>query len=211
MLSNATILLIRHAEKPGNPGAEDKEGDDPFLAPPGWNRSQRYVDYFQSFHASKADGSDPTPIALTNIFAAADNLNTSYRPHQTVQPLADATNLTLDVSIKDKQFEDLVTELQNGEYDQANVLVCWHHGQIIQLGDALLTLGDTTPSDLSPDSTWPPEDGWPGGVFGWVLQIRYDSNGKVLVDWTRCFNQHLMPDDTTDPPAAAQALQGRGA
>ena len=206
MLSNATILLIRHAEKPGHPAAADKQGDDPFLAPLGWQRSQRYVGYFRSFQARKADGSGSTPIALTNIIAAADNLNTSYRPHQTVQPLADATELPFDVSVTDKRFQDLVSMLQKGNYDEANVLVCWHHGQIIQLADALLAHGGVKPSQLPPDNTWP-KPPWPGDVFGWILQIRYDSSGKVLPAWTRCFNERLMPDDTKDPPLAAQALQ----
>jgi len=39
-----------------------------------------------------------------------------------------------------------------------------------------------------------------GAVFGWVYQLMYAEDGTPDLDWVRCFNEHLMPDDTTDPP-----------
>lgn len=204
MLSNATILVIRHGEKT-NPCAKDAKGQDPFLDTMGWERSQRYVEYFQNYEAAKADGSDAAPITLTHLFAASDNLDTSYRPHETIQTLADATKLPFDVSVADANYAALVSELAKPQYDEASVLVCWHHGEIMELANALLMAGGQPAPVLSPDSAWPAENSWPCEVFGWVLQIRYDSNGTTDAEWVRCINERLMPDDIVDPPGTAEA------
>jgi hypothetical protein len=198
MLSNATILLVRHGEKE-NPSRPDEKGTDPFLSDLGWTRAQKYVDYFHSYSAEKIDGTDPVPITLGHLFASADHLDVSYRPHQTLQPLANATQLPLDLSYENSAYADLVKELAHPRrYDQANILICWHHGEIIDLATALLGAGSKKPPKLSAASDWPAK--WPSDVFGWLMQIRYDVNGAAQSDWVRCINEHLMPDDTKDPP-----------
>jgi len=79
MLSNTTILLVRHGEKPGDPGSDNKS-DGPGLSPAGQARAQAYVEYFADFTASSADGSRSTKVELEWVFATADNPGTSYRP-----------------------------------------------------------------------------------------------------------------------------------
>jgi hypothetical protein len=211
VLQNATILLVRHAEK-DNPSQPDKVGDDPFLSDMGWERADRYVGYFRQYQVTNVEGTESVPLALTHLFAAADHLNTSYRPHQTLQPLANATGLTIDVSIADANYPDLIAELAKPhKYDDATILVCWHHGEIIQLADGLLGAGGLPAPVLSPASTWPGQGTWPPDVFGWLMQIRYDNNGAAEADWVRCINERLMPDDTTDPPGQAQPLSAQTA
>jgi hypothetical protein len=203
MLQNATILLVRHAEK-DNPGQDDKEGDDPFLSDSGWQRAKHYVDYFSQYHVTSVDGRDAGPLKLTHLFAAADHLDTSYRPNQTLQPLSNAMGLPIDLSVADADYLDLIAELANPhKYDQATILVCWHHGEIVQLADGLLGAGGHPAPILSTASTWPAQGTWPGDVFGWLMQMCYDANGAADGDWARCINEHLMPDDKTDPPGKA--------
>src|SRR4051812_6839108 len=76
-LSNATILIIRHAEKP-----EHGTG----LSPEGEARAQAYARYFQSFRV-KAE-----PLRL-DYLVAADDSEHSQRSRLTLEPLAGAIGL----------------------------------------------------------------------------------------------------------------------
>lgn len=198
MLDNATILLVRHAEK-DNPAQDDSEGRDPFLNEIGWKRAKRYVEYFDAYAAEKTDGTDPKRITLTHLFASKDSAD-SYRPHQMLQPLANTNpKLPFNVSYDATAYLDLVTkELAHPKYENAEILICWHHSVIIKLATALLSAGSKRPPKLSAASDWPTK--WPKLVFGWVMQIRYDVDGAAQTDWVRCINPRLMPDDTEDPP-----------
>ena len=203
MLSNTNILLVRHGEKPGDPGKDDPK-DGPNLSPAGWQRAEAYVAYFENFAAVAVDGSaQAKQLPIDYVFAAADNYLTSYRPRLTISPFADVQTgpRPLSACIADKSYAALVTQLQSDDYDGKNILVCWHHGEIISLANALLTANGTHKMpDLGPASCWPPQDAtWPPTVFGWLFQVCFDSNGKPDVNWTRCLNEKLMPDDTQDP------------
>jgi hypothetical protein len=203
MFSNTSILLIRHGEKPGDPGKDDPN-DGPNLSTPGWQRAQAYASYFQDFQAADVGSSGKTrALPIDYVFAAADNYQTSYRPRLTVSLFADAQAdpRPLSPCIADKNYADLVTELEGKDYDGKNILVCWHHGQIIDLANALLTANGKNPMpDLGSASCWPPKGAkWPAAVFGWLFQICFDSKGDPDVHWTRCINEKLMPDDTQDP------------
>ena len=55
MFTNTSILVVRHGEKPGDPGTDDVK-DGPNLSPQGWQRAQAYVGYFQKFTAVALDG-----------------------------------------------------------------------------------------------------------------------------------------------------------
>jgi hypothetical protein len=200
MPKNTTILLVRHGEKPGDPGTDDKS-DGPGLSPAGQARAQAYCEYFADFTASNVDGSKSRKVELQWVFATADNPGTSYRPRLTVSPFAEAALLPFSACVTDKHYADLVKQLYRDDtYDDSAVLICWHHGKIIDLADALLTNNEKTAKPaLSPKSCWPPPHTWPAAVFGWLLQICFDRHGAVDVSWVRCFNERLMPDDTVDP------------
>ena len=89
MLSNTNILLVRHGEKPGDPGKDDPK-DGPNLSPAGWQRAEAYIAYFENFAAVAVDGSAQTKqVPIDYVFAAADNYLTSYRPRLTISLFAD--------------------------------------------------------------------------------------------------------------------------
>ena len=66
MLSNTNILLVRHGEKPGDPGKDDPK-DGPNLSPAGWQRAEAYVAYFENFAAVAVDGFRPGQTAAYRL------------------------------------------------------------------------------------------------------------------------------------------------
>jgi hypothetical protein len=182
MPKNADILMIRHAEKP-----HSGKG----LAVAGQERAQAYAVYFQNYSLNS------NLVKLDYLFAAADS-SASQRPRLTIEPLAKATGLTINDKHKDKDYQKVADDiLHNSKYDGSDILICWHHGEILQLAAALGAKG------LPPQSNWPAPP-WPGDVFGWVLQLCYDGDGNVIPSQTVCANQQLMFDDYgKNPPAAA--------
>jgi hypothetical protein len=203
IFTNTNVLLVRHAEKPGNPGSDDAK-DGPNLSPAGWDRAAAYVSYFGEFTARSVGGSNRSkPLRVDQVFAAADDYHTSYRPRLTVSLFADISSgpRPLSACIADENYADLVTQLESEDYDGRNILVCWHHGQIINLANALLTSnGKRMMPVLRSGACWPPQDAkWPPAVFGWLFQICFDADGNPDTNWTRCLNEKLMPDDTGDP------------
>jgi hypothetical protein len=168
-LQNAVVLIIRHAEKPDN-------GDG--LSPAGEERAKAYVNYFQNFTV------DSNPVRLNYLFSAADSKE-SRRPRLTIEPLSKTLGLAIDSRFKNKQFPDLAHEIQNLPQGK-NILICWHHGEIPQLVRAL----GADPEKLIPNAKWP------GDVFGWLIQLRYDAKGHLFE--SKRINEYLLSDDTSN-------------
>jgi hypothetical protein len=166
-LRDTTILIIRHAEKPviGNT-----------LTPAGEKRAQAYIKYFQHFTV------DSQPVKLDYLIAATNSPN-SHRPFLTINPLSQALGLPIDQRFGAKEFENLADDLRAKPHGQ-HILICWHHGDIPQLVQAI----GADPKQLFKDGKWPDE------VFGWVIQLRYDANGRLLE--AKRINENLMPDDS---------------
>jgi hypothetical protein len=165
-LKDTVVLVIRHAEKPAS-------GD--YLTPVGEQRAAAYVGYFKNYTI------DGKPVTLDHLFAAADTKG-SHRPRLTITPLSQATGLPIDTKFTSKQFNELAIELRarpHGKY----ILICWHHEAI---PDLLQALG------ANPDKLLP-KGKWPGEVFGWVIQLRYDDHGQLAE--AKTINENLMPDD----------------
>lgn len=181
MPDNAKILIIRHAEKPYN-GATG-------LAIPGQARAQAYVIYFQNYIV------DSQPIKLHYLFAAADS-GKSYRPRLTLEPLSKALGLEIDATYKDKDFQGLANNILHPKYNDANILISWRHETILDLANALGVDSTRLPSQ----SNWP-KSTWPDKVFGWVLQLSYDSSGSLIPEQTLCINQRLMYNDCGQDPS----------
>ncbi len=179
MPRNTNVLIIRHGEKP-------ESGPD--LTDAGLARAQAYAVYFQHY----AIGGHP--IKLNHLIAAADSPE-SHRSRLTLEPLAQALGLEIDCEQRDHQelLEDL---LQDQEYNDANLLVCWHHGDILALAKDMGVNEHALPAE----SNWPAV--WPGQVFGWVLQICYDEHGRINPSQTLCINQRLMHGDHGQNPPA---------
>jgi hypothetical protein len=152
-LENAVILIIRHAED-----ADTGYG----LSPAGEARAEACANYFKNLEINGK------PFELAHIFATRDTHN-SRRPRLTVEPTAQKFGLTVDDRFKNRQFLELVNDIESWPHGE-NVLIAWHHGKIPQL---LRALG-ADPRTLLPDGRWPDV------VFGWLIQLRYDQNGHLF-------------------------------
>jgi len=152
-LRNAVILIIRHAEK-----ADDGHG----LSPSGVARAKAYASYFKNFTV------DGRAVKLDDIFVSKDS-RISHRPRLTIEPTAEELGLKINDRFKNNQFNELVNEIKSQPHG-ANILVVWHHGNIPGL---LRALG-ADPKTLLPNGKWP------GHVYDWLLELRYDENGHLL-------------------------------
>lgn len=167
-LSNATLLIIRHAEKP-----EDGDG----LTPVGEKRAQAYVKYFATYAINGK------PSKFTHIFAATDSKK-SHRPRLTIEPFAKSIGMTIDTRFTDKDNEAFVKELRAHDHGK-QILVSWRHGKIPEL---LTLLG-------SPTKKFIPEGDWPDDVFDRVIELHFSANGKVDLSKSKLIKEHLMPGD----------------
>lgn len=166
-LANTVILIIRHAEKPDAGSG---------LSAAGQERARAYVGYFKNF---QIDGHASPPDCL---FATADSRESS-RPRLTLEPTSHALGLPIDSRFKDKNYQKLADELRARPHGKV-ILIAWHHGEIPNLIEAL----GVDPGKVIPN------DKWPGDVFGWLIELRYDADGR-LFDAKR-INENLMPDDS---------------
>src|ERR1700761_770641 len=109
-LKDATVLIIRHAEKPetGN-----------YLNAAGVARAKAYVNYFKNLTL------DGQPVKLTSIFAAADSKK-SQRPRLTVEPTSEALGLPIDSRFSEKECDELAQDLAAKPHGNA-ILIAWHH------------------------------------------------------------------------------------
>jgi hypothetical protein len=160
-LKDATVLIIRHAEKP-DVGSE--------LTAKGQQRAEEYAKYFRELKI------DSRPVEPDYLAAAADSA-ASKRPRLTLEPLGKALGMTLDLRFKAKEDAKLAAELCAKPHGR-NILICWHHGKIPDLVKAL----GADPAKILPNGTWP------DGEFGWVLVLRYDGDGRLIPDQTKRIN-----------------------
>jgi hypothetical protein len=164
LLKDAVILIVRHAE-PADSG--------PGLSVMGERRAAAYVQYFRNFAVNGE------PLKLNYLFAAADT-ESSRRPRLTLEPLGQALGLKIKSKVKNRKFQELAEELQSLEH-RKHVLICWHHGEIPELLEAL----GADPAKLLPGGKWPDKE------FGWVLQLRYNRHGRLMSRETKRINENL--------------------
>ena len=151
-LANATLLIVRHAEKPDTGSG---------LTPAGEHRAKAYADYFKHFEF------DGTPVHIDTLVATADTAK-SARPRLTVEPFAKASGLELQQPFADKQVHELAAWLAQ-QPSGRTTLIAWHHGQIPNL----LTALGADPSALIGAPAWP------SSVYSWVVVLRYDASGRL--------------------------------
>ncbi len=172
-LRDATVLIVRHAEKQEPPGGG--------LTPAGEARAKAYAHYFRHCTAFAQ------PVQINHLFASADHDNNT-RARQTIEPLSKAIGLPIDLRFKNNDFESLAREIKAGR-DGKQILISWHHGKIPELLNAL----GADPAKLLPQGTWPEN------VFCWVIELHYDHGGKLSE--SVCVNEDLMPGDSDyNPP-----------
>ena len=167
-LSGATILIIRHAEKPASGSGLSMEGEA---------RAQAYVRYFQNLRL------DGQPLHL-DYLVAADDSDHSQRSRLTLEPLAQALGLKPDLRFQARRPQDLAWELRSRPHGKT-ILVCWHHREIPALLEELGADSDR----LLPNGQWPDKQ------FAWVLRLSYDEQGRLKNHQTKRIKEHLMPSD----------------
>ncbi len=166
---NAVVLIIRHGEKPAS-------GVD--LSPLGKERAQAYKHYFRDFTVGSQR------LCPNVVFAAKDSKD-SNRPRLTVEPFAKAEKLRVDAHFSSGHTDELAAALRKND-EGKRILISWHHTDIPSL---LRALG------AEPDSLLP-RGKWPDSVFGWVLMLSFDQDGRLIPAGTKRIEEHLMPDDS---------------
>jgi hypothetical protein len=165
----AQVLLIRHGEKPST-------GDD--LSPQGQQRAQAYVHYFETNPEVLEYG---TPVAIYAMKAStgSDDADFSYRPVETVTPLAQALGLQVQANYEKDDIQPLVSEIMsNPAYEGKMVLICWEHKVIVDIAAQF--------------GVSPTPETWSGSVYDQVWEIDFSGN---QVSNFREFSEHLMPWD----------------
>jgi len=163
----ATILLIRHGEKPDT-GIH--------LSEAGVARAKAIPQLFGGAGAAGSIG--PHNLPKPDFLFATRAGKNSDREVDTLLPLSEALKMPISHEVADKEFATLATELLSGKYAGKVVLVCWHHGSLPEFAKAL---GAT-----------PPYDKWPDTQFDRVWRIDYSGGKAVLTG----LPQGLMPGDS---------------
>jgi hypothetical protein len=152
-LANATVLIIRHAEKPAA-GAG--------LSPAGEAHALAYAKYFQHLTL------DGAPVRIDTLIATADS-NGSRRERLTLEPLSRAMGLPIQQPFANRAIKQLANWLAHGPPNR-NILVAWHHDKVPKL---LADLGLNPSAILS-------RGRWPSDVYDWLVVLRFDSNGNLV-------------------------------
>ncbi len=186
-MSNLTLLIIRHAEKPKEdwpgPGlTPDGDKDKESLVIRGWQRAGSWCALF----GGDLGGSDfPQPY---KIYAAdpedTKSDRTSQRPFETITPLAARLNIEPVVKFALDEETDLIADLVQ---QTGCVLVCWEHKAIAK---ALLPAlaGDQTIAGLPAK--------WDGDRFDVVLRFDRSEPGAPW-SFRQLFPRLLSGDSNT--------------
>ncbi|MGN8139643.1 flagellar basal body-associated protein FliL [Pseudomonas sp. 22105] len=174
-LRNATVLIIRHAEKPTEGSVLNARGEE---------RARAYADYFNPL---KLDGQTLIPERL---IAAGDSPESS-RSRLTLTPLAERLNLSIEQPYINGEVHELVKLLRKSN-QAPTVLIAWHHGHINKLlkafgGDATALMGQRK---------------WPDDVFDWLIVLRFDDEGRLIPSRSLKVQEHLLPGDTAQSPGS---------
>lgn len=163
-LADATVLIVRHAEKPYIGRGLDARG----VA-----RSKAYVGYFENFRL------DGAPLHIDTLIATADSQE-SIRPRLTLAPLSEAMHIPIQQPFADAAVGDLAAWLGTGRKGRT-ILVAWHHGEI----PALVAKLGADPGALFAFRHWSPS------VFDDVVVLRFDDAGQLIPGETRVVREDI--------------------
>jgi hypothetical protein len=152
-LANATVLIIRHAEKPATGAGLSSAGEAHALA---------YVRYFKHLTL------DGAPVRIDTLIATTDS-DDSRRERLTLEPLSRAMGLPIQQPFDNRAIPQLANWLAHGPPSR-NILVAWHHDRVPKL---LAALG------LNPSTIFS-SGRWPSNVYDWLIVLHFDSNGKLM-------------------------------
>jgi hypothetical protein len=167
------ITIIRHGEKPN--------GDERGLSAQGHARAQSIAQ------------NTPVGIVASDFIFAAKKSKASVRPIQTILPYAKAVKQKLNTDFEDADYKGLVKALlTKKKYRGQKILICWHHGFIPQLIEAL-GLQTSTLLPMTKDGKWDEN------VFDRIISIAYHINvgGDTLIT-TTSLPQRLLFGDSAE-------------
>jgi phosphohistidine phosphatase SixA len=151
-MTNARILLMRHAEKTGDPM-------DPHLSLDGYARAAKLADFI------------PATFGMPQFLIATSNSKHSVRPIETLEPLSTKIGVTVDATYADQDYGALASQLlSEPRYAGALIVVCWHHGNIPSMAHALRAKLGSYP------------DPWDADVFNQILVLSYLDDGEPKID-----------------------------
>jgi len=140
------ILVMRHAEKSGDPR-------DPNLTEAGRARAKALATFI------------PKKFGRPDFIFATSRSEHSDRPRQTVTPLSEAISVEIDTTFSDQDYGALAaTLLGERKFRSKLIVVCWHHGNIPNLLNALKAV----------DGQYP--DPWNRGVFNLIVELIFNSD-----------------------------------
>jgi hypothetical protein len=165
------VLIIRHGEKPGNPGV-DAPDDGADLSTKGYERAGALAPFV------------PATFGKPDYLFATKASHHSNRPVETITPLATALELRIYDEYADNEFVQLAAKLtSDSKYDGKLLLICWHHGTIPELTTSL--------------GGMPPATHWPSASFDrvWVIDYARQSDDPIPV---QDLPQRLLFGDTSE-------------
>lgn len=150
-MADEKLVVMRHGEKSDDP-------DDPNLTPAGQARANALPAYIEA------------TFGKPDFIFAATVSRRSARPLQTVQPLADQTGVRVNTDFADQDYGALAKHLRkHPAYAGKLVVICWHHGNIPNLMNALAAAKGSYP------------DPWPREIFNLILEAKFDAGGTPTV------------------------------
>ncbi|MBC2384240.1 flagellar basal body-associated protein FliL [Pseudomonas sp. WS 5106] len=167
-LSNVTVLIVRHAEKPAQ---------GPLLNARGEQRAAAYASYFDPLQLNGVS------VVPQRLIATSDSKDSS-RPRLTLTPLSQRLQLPIEQPYADNEVDKLVKSLRKSNQAQT-VLIAWHHGHIDKL---IAAFGGDGPA-----LTGLPK--WPESVYDWLIVLRFDEQGQLIESRSQKVQEHLLPGD----------------
>lgn len=160
------ILLVRHAEKPD-------DDQDIHLTSRGAARAAALPSLFV---IPPTFPSKPASFATPDFIFATKESKHSNRPVETVAPLAKALN---DMTIHQKDSNDEYAKLavkifEKDKYANKTILICWHHGTMPELTQAIIAHAKNGPSLKNQVPKH-----WKDAVFDRVWIVTFESSGNA--------------------------------
>jgi hypothetical protein len=179
--NGTVVMIIRHGEKPGEKKTGDESGiddngnpDDSSLTPTGWRRAQGLVNVFAPPSGQPRPGL-ARPVA---IFSAGENdAGEGQRTRETVAPLAKKLGIQVDSSFGKGEEQQLIEKVTS---QPGPTLICWQHGEIPAIAEAL---GNVTPT---------PPSKWPDSVYDVIWTMTKTSDGWAFAQQP----EKVLPDDS---------------
>jgi phosphohistidine phosphatase SixA len=153
----ATVLLLRHAEKPA-------DRRDPHLADEGRARAARLAAYI------------PEAFGRPDLLIAAADKASSFRPRETLEPLAAATGAVFRHDVPETRNATFAKELRSDlRHDGVRIVVAWRHKALPGLARALGAKAGECPEP------------WPENLYELILRFDYDGAGPRVTAVTMPF------------------------